>query len=176
MSKIIFAESYVSSGGGYNDYDEQPDTNVNIKVCDSVAELVKIPEVRKELIAAGWQPVEELKKIQDKVVLKDKYYIRVGPIGYFHELDVTDITNNDVKQLAMNDSGILQEVTLKSVLSDEQYKIVAAAQKKRENMEKARVAGAKAKAENAAQRKLDKAKKLLEEHEKKVAELQKKVK
>lgn len=137
---------------------------------------MKIPEVRKELIAAGWQPVEELKKVQDKVVLKDKYYIKVGPIGYFHELDITDITDNEVKQLAMNNSGILQEVALKSVLSDKQYKNVSDAQKRRENLEKARAAGAKAKAENAAQRKLEKAKKLLEEHEKKVAELQKKVK
>ena len=171
MSKIIYINPYAYEIG----YDEV-EANVHIKVCENITELLNIPEVRKELIDAGWQPVDELKKVQDKVFLKDKYYIRVGPIGYFNELDITHITDNNVKQLATNNSGILQEVDLKTVLSKEQYKIVADAQKRRENLEKARAAGAKVKAEKSAQRKLEKAKRLLEEHEKKVAELQKKVK
>ena len=170
--KLIYVEPYVSS---YGDYDEQPDANANITVYENISDLLKIPEFRKELIAAGWQPLEEIKEIHDKTVLKDKYYIKPNYLGYVNEIDITNITNNEVKQLTHN-GCIVREVDLKSVLTEEQFKVVADAMKKRQNMEKARAKAAKTKAENAAQRKLDKAKKLLEEHEKKVAELQKKVK
>ena len=129
---------------------------------------------RAGLISAGWKPLEEIKEVHDKTVLEDKYYINYG-YGGLQEVDITDITDDEVKQLSST-AQLVRRVALKSVLSEDQYKVVAVAQKRRENMEKARAAGAKERAEKSAQRKLEKAKKLLEQHEKKVAELQKKAK
>ena len=172
--KIICVEGYTHDYHHDPYYDDQPDVFEKITVCENVLDLLKIKEVRAAAIAAGWTPLEEIKEVHDKTVLEDKYYINYG-YGGLQEVDITALKEDEIKQLSST-AQLVQKVDLKSVLSVEQYKIVAVAQKRRENLEKARAASQKERAEKSAQRKLDKAKRLLEEHEKKVAELQKKVK
>ena len=166
--KIICVEA--ECYGGYDEYDSSPPIGeVKLQTYDSIVELVsKNPQVRQDLIAAGWVPLKEIKEVVDKTILENKFYIHqnAGSFhgGYLREVDITAIDSQIVNSIA-NQGSLWQKVDPKSVLSQAQYKIVAAAIQRNKNIEKGRAAGLLKRAENAKARKLEKAKKLLAEAE-----------
>lgn len=156
--KIILVEADYGYGNcescGFSGY-------VNVHTHDSIADLLKYPEIRQQLIQAGWIPLKEIKEVSDKVVLENKFYTAYSG-GYIREVDPTNIDQATVNAIA-NKGMLLQKVDPKSVLRPDQYKVVAAAIQRNKNMEKGRAAAQQKRAENAKRRKIEKAKKLLEE-------------
>lgn len=154
--KIILVEADYGYGNcdscGYSGH-------VNVHTHDSISELLKYPEIKQQLVQAGWVPLKEIKEVADKTVLENKFYTSYAN-GYLREVDPTNLDQTTVNALA-NKGVLLQRVDAKSVLRPEQYKVVAAAIQRNKNMEKGRAAAQQKRAENAKQRKLEKAKKLL---------------
>lgn len=162
--KIICAEAEFY-GGGIDEYDTScVSGEVKLNTYDSILELLsKNPQVRQDLIAACWVPLKEIKEVVDKTILENNFYIHQNAYGvHLREIDITAIDNQIVNSIA-NQGGILQKIDPKSVLSPDQYKIVAAAIQRNKNIEKGRAAALLKRAENAKAKKLEKAKKLLEE-------------
>jgi hypothetical protein len=161
--KIVVAEAEY----GYGNCSEcSYSGDVTTTVYDSIAGLLNNPQVRKDLIQAGWCPIKDLKAASDKVALENRFFIANIPTGYpytsLREISIVDIDASVVNTIA-NKGMLLQQVDPQSVLSSQQYKVVSAAIQRNKNIEKGREEAAKKRSENAKKRKLEKAKKILEE-------------
>ena len=125
----------------------------------------------KYLREQGWSHVEATKKREEKKVLKQKYYLidkNGDKYGFstcpkFKEINLDELSNEEIKQLARKDTEIVQALTLKSILSSKDYKKVQT--QKDQNtakIEKAKITKEK-KAKVKKEKQLKEAKKLLQE-------------
>lgn len=160
MNKIILVEANESLGMDDLGFSDQ----INVHTYESIVDLLKHPEIKQQLVQAGWVPLKEIKEVSDKVVLEDKFYIyKFGIMSFLQEIDPTNLDQTVVNTIADNKGMLLKRVDPKSVLRPEQYKVVAAAIQRNKNMEKNRAVAQQKRAENAKKRKIEKAKKLLKE-------------
>jgi predicted nucleic acid-binding Zn ribbon protein len=91
----------------------------------SVEKLLEIKEVQDELKRLGWKDVKKIEERELKLALDKKFFIlsRMGGGAYAqsYQIDIDNLQAWEVNNLS-RDAIIAQQVDLKTILSEDQYK------------------------------------------------------
>ena len=153
-----------ATSDSYDEYSPEP-VDIETNVYNSFEELFKNPDFKKAMNEAGWVSKKELDKISNELEYTDKYYLSADLNSLYsqiREIDITNLNNEEVRRLSQG-HAILRKINPKAVLTEKQYDLIKKENKRRDNMEKARIASAKQRTEKARLKKLEKARKILEQ-------------
>jgi hypothetical protein len=163
---------YANHDYGYGGCSDCGCTGISVHVHDSISGLIQShPEIKRELIQAGWVPLKKIKELQDKATLQNKFYVADDPgvkapchIG-LREVKIHHLEEWDISLLTRGTTMLVQRVDPKTVLPDHVYKRMAEAAKWREKEVKDKEVAKQKREERKKQRKLEEAKKLVEAYQ-----------
>ncbi len=165
MYKIIL----VKQDYGYED----DDPTLDVKEV-SLGELLNDPdpEIQAHLAYSGWVNLKKAKDVEAKLVLNKKFYVVANERVYGLVKQINDLDKMqgfEITNLA-NGAVLLQEVSLRSVLSDEQWRLYSDVKRRLDEQKKKDRLSQEQKAAKKKAKEIEKAKKVLQEHGVKVSD------
>lgn len=157
MFKIVLVKQ------DYQTEDDEPTLSVSHP---ELSQLLADPDVQQELKLLGWVNVKEVKEIDEKLILNKKFYTVSNDRVYGMVKQLADIRNMQGYEIAALATGgvLLQEVSLKSALSDEQWAQYRQIKDRDEERKKKERLTQEQRKEKRRQKDIEKAKKVLENH------------
>lgn len=171
MSATIIVLVTAEEGGDFGDEYTYPET----KTFHDFRNFLNDPKMQDRLAEHGYGKIEDDKGMLDTAKLEGKFFVcnlderpyAYGGNRYMAVEPVTEkddiVTVRNVKGFAEGRVGVFQLVDPKSILSEDQLKLIKKEEKKAKRIAEARKKAAKTKAENKKKKEIEKAKKILEE-------------